>query len=226
MKVTNIWTGNWENALRGMRHPMESYAKSDSYMDTSVEWGSSNFYNVEQNFKIGPNDIDLAQRLIKAGSPHDKFLRQIFVSMDITAPLYFWKEMDQYRVGCTTNSTSTMHKLATTPITINCFEIDDYDKEWFDSTGTEASCDTWIKDNIIYFLESLRQKYLETKDIRYWKELIRWLPESWLQTRTWTADYSVVRSIIKQRENHKLSEWKTFIDYCKTLPYSQQFLFI
>ena len=225
MKVTNIWTGNWENALRGMRHPMESYAKSDSYMDTSVEWDSSNFYNVEQNFKIGPNDIDLAQRLIKAGSPHDKFLRQIFVSMDITAPLYWWKEMDQYRVGCTTNSTSTMHKLATTPITIDCFEIDDYDKEWFKSTGIEASCDTWINNNIIYFLESLRQKYLETKDIRYWKELIRWLPESWLQTRTWTADYSVLRNIIHWRQNHKLSEWQQFVNHCRSLPYADELLF-
>jgi len=225
MKVTNIWTGNWENALRGMRHPMESYAKCDSYMDTSVEWDSSNFYNVEQNFKIGPNDIDLAQRLIKAGSPHDKFLRQIFVSMDITAPLYWWKEMDQYRVGCTTNSTSTMHKLATTPITIDCFEIDDYDKEWFKSTGIEASCDTWINNNIIYFLESLRQKYLETKDIRYWKELIRWLPESWLQTRTWTADYSVLRNIIHWRQNHKLSEWQQFVNHCRSLPYADELLF-
>lgn len=89
MKFENTWTGNWENAFRGLRHPMESYAKSDSYMDTSVEWGSSNFYKVEQNFKIGPNDMDLAQRMIKAGTPNDKFLRQIFVSVDITAPLYW-----------------------------------------------------------------------------------------------------------------------------------------
>lgn len=89
MEFSNTWTGNWENAFHGLRHPLESYARSDSYMDTFVEWGSSNFYNVEQSFKIGPNDMDLAQRMIKAGSPNDKFLRQIFVSVDITAPLYW-----------------------------------------------------------------------------------------------------------------------------------------
>lgn len=135
------------------------------------------------------------------------------------------KEMDTYKIGTTANSTSTMHKLASTPITIDCFETDDFDKEWFTSTGTEAECDTWIISNIILFLEQLRQKYLETKDIRYWKELIRWLPESWLQTRTWTADYEVLRNIVHWRSKHKLTEWHQFVDFIKTLPYAEELIF-
>ena len=132
--------------------------------------------------------------------------------------------MDTYKVGTTANSTSTMHKLATTPITLDCFEIDDFDREWLKNTGEEAAADTWIED-IIFLLENLREKYLETKDIRYWKELIRWLPESWLQTRTWTANYAVLRNIIHWREGHKLTEWASFIGWCKTLPYANELLF-
>lgn len=241
MKFERAWTGNWENAFHGLRHPMESYARSDSYMDTSVEWGSSNFYNVEQNFKIGPNDLDLAQRMIKAGTPNDKFLRQIFVSVDITAPLYIWKELDTYKIGTTANSTSTMHKLATTPITLDCFEIDDYESEIFvnkiDQSGLderakkEGYIDHWhisnfVEDILIEKLEDLRVMYNQTKDIKYWKELIRWLPESWLQTRTWTANYAVLRNVVHWRKNHKLKyEWDSFIQWCKTLPYAEELIF-
>ncbi len=263
MKFERSWTGNWENAFHGLRHPMESYAKSDSRFgigDNDV-WLDSEAnevaYEYIDNWKderidpnkgeimeklldngclrygkyacdyafLGPNDIDLAQRMIKAGTPNDKFLRQIFVSVDITAPLYWWKEMDTYKVATTANSTSTMHKLASTPITLDCFETDDFDYEWFKSTGIEPSCDTWINDNIIYFLEELRQKYLETKDKRYWKELIRWLPESWLQTRTWTANYATLRNIIRWRSDHKLTEWHQFVDWCRALPYAEELLF-
>ena len=227
MKFTNTWTGNWENAFRGLRHPMESYAKSDSYMDTSIEWGSSNFYNVEQNFNIGPNDMDLAQRMIKAGSPNDKFLRQIFVSVDITAPLYWWKEMDTYKVATVANSTSTMHKLASTPITKDCFEMDDYvgslkvyDKEPYNID--DYVDDIW--DNIIDYCETLRKRYLETKDQKYWKELIRILPESWLQTRTWSANYAVLRQIFHWRKSHKLTEWWSFCDWIRSLPYAEQLI--
>jgi len=226
MKFENTWTGNWENAFRGLRHPMESYTKSDSYMDTSVEWGSSNFYNVEQNFKIGPNDLDLAQRMIKAGSPNDKFLRQIFVSVDITAPLYWFKEMDTYKVATVANSTSTMHKLASTPITLDCFEMDDYQNvKMYDREPYNLDQDTddmW--DSIVCYCETLRQLYLETKDIKYWKELIRVLPESWLQTRTWTANYSTLRNIYHWRKDHKLTEWHQFCDWVKTLPYANELL--
>ena len=233
MKFERSWTGNWENAFHGLRHPMESYAKSDS------EFGLETLEYIRDKEKIqvdgelgeyaaiGPNDIDLAQRMIKAGTPNDKFLRQIFVSVDITAPLYWWKEMDTYKVATTANSTSTMHKLASTPITLDCFETDDcenlkiYDREPY-------NMDTYMSDvweQLTEICETLRQLYNETKDIRYWKELIRLLPESWLQTRTWTADYATLRNIIHWRQGHKLTEWHQFIEWCKELPYAEELLF-
>jgi len=236
MRFEHTDTYNWENAMRGLRHPMESYDKADTmWYDDTVE----NEYkcrnqalDVDSKYckflGIGPNDMDLAQRMIKAGSPNDKFLRQIFVSIDITAPLYLWKELDQYRVGCTTNSTSTMHKLATTPITIDCFEMDDYDCSLKMYDREPYNIDYYIDDVwdcIIDYCETLRKRYLKTKDKRYWKELIRILPESWLQTRTWTANYAVLRNIIHWRQNHKLSEWQQFIDHCRTLPYANELLF-
>ena len=217
MKFEKSWTGNWENAFRGLRHPYESYAKSDS-----------EFLNYGTMFKLGPNDLELAQRMIKAGTPNDKFLRQIFVSVDIIAPLYWWKEMDTYKVGTTANSTSTMHKLASTPITPDCFEMDDFNNGLVIEDDNNPTFIVTINDRAGAFidaLEKLRLKYLETKDKRYWKELIRWLPESWLQTRTWTADYAVLRNIIHWREGHKLTEWASFIDWCHTLPYADELLF-
>jgi hypothetical protein len=183
--------------------------------------------------------MDLAKRLIAAGPEHRKFLRQIFVNVDITAPLYWWKEMDKYQIGITTNSESTMHKLASTPITLECFEIGDYEPALTIMTGTDKDmCETIIstadivgvdeRDNhqtIISFLEALRLMYLETKDKRYWKELVRWLPESWLQMRTTTMNYETVRNICHQRAGHKLSEWNSFIEWAHTLPYAQDLIF-
>ena len=208
MKFEYSSTYNWENALRGMRHPLESYAKSDSTFN-----GDS--------VCLGENDLNLAQRLIAAGTPHDKFMRQIFVSVDITAPLYWFKEADTYKVGTTANSTSSMHRIASTPITLDCFETDD-----FDNNIIEQLNDPYLIQiqGIIGFLETLRQKYLETKDIRYWKELIRWLPESWLQTRTWTADYEVLRNIYFQRQCHKLTEWHSFCKWVESLPYAKELI--
>ena len=227
MKFERAWTGNWENAFCGLRHPMESYAKSDSDFgfcealeDGDVIIKENN--NIFEAANIGPNDLDLAQRMIKAGTPNDKFLRQIFVSIDITAPLYWWKEMDTYKVGTTANSTSTMHKLASTPITLDCFEIDDYEPrlQLIDPIHVDIRISQFIED-----LEQLRQLYNQTKDIRYWKELIRWLPESWLQTRTWTADYSVLRNIYHWRKNHKLTEWHQFCDFIvNNLPYGKELI--
>lgn len=167
---------------------------------------------------IGPKDLDLAHRMIKAGSSDRKFLRQIGVSVDITAPLYWWKEADTYKVGTVANSTSTMHKLATTPITIDCFEIDDLNDENLQIGN--YNCLKFMYNQIIDDCESLRQKYLETKDKRYWKELIRWLPEGWLQTRTWTANYEILRNIYFQRQHHKLTEWHRFCKWIESLPYS------
>ena len=264
MKFEHVWTGNWKNAFRGLRHPMESYDKSDSKFGIApVDWLGDIQQIVEQKYInswekyhgelsvpdkheifefldensgldydpmqecydyafIGPADMDLAQRMIRAGSPNDKFLRQIFVSVDITAPLYWWKEMDTYKVATVANSTSTMHKLASTPITLDCFETDDYNSDI--AYPEDPSMPTPL--GIIQYCERLRQIYLETKDIRYWKELIRWLPESWLQTRAWSANYAVLRQIIHWRKGHRLKyEWDSFIKWCQSLPYSQELLF-
>lgn len=188
------------------------------------------------------DDLKLGAKLSKAGASDRKFLRQIFVSIDITAPLYWWKEMDQYKVGTVTNSQSTMHKLSTTPITMDCFECGDYNPHLIIDSGVDESGDTpfnyeypledfidsssdfYYENTLIKFLEQLRLKYLETKDKRFWKELIRWLPESWLQMRTWTANYEVLRNIYHQRKNHKLSEWRAFCEFIETLPYAKEFI--
>ena len=179
---------------------------------------------------IGPNDMKLAKRLIAGGGEHRKFLRQIFVSVDITAPLYWWKEFDTYKVGTTANSTSTMHKLASTPITLDCFETDDYNDmvDIFNNPSPmEYPLHDFIScpDGLLDMLESLRVKYNETKDKRYWKELIRWLPNGWLQTRTVTMNYENLRNMYHQRKNHKLTEWHSFCTWVEEcLPYSKEFI--
>ncbi len=213
MKFSNTSVMNFENSFRGLRNPLESWRKNDT---------------VEENGKvvIGENDLGLAQRLIKAGSEHRKFMRQIFVSVDITAPLYWWKEFDTYKVGTTANSTSTMHKLATTPITDECFEMDDYDAVIMLDEGIVETETLW--NNIISTLEGMRQVYLRTKDKRIWKEMIRLLPSSWLQTRTVTMTYENLLAMCSkgQRRFHKLTEWsKSFIDWARTLPYAQELIF-
>lgn len=223
MKFENTSVFNFDGAFRGMRNPMNSWSKSDSYWEQTTKFEDG--YRVFE-YRIGHEDLALAQKLIKAGSEHRKFMRQIFVCIDITAPLYWWKEFDTYKVGTVANSTSTMHKLASTPITKDCFEMDDFeDVSDIDTFGFVS--DWW--DNNIYYLEALRQKYNETKDIRYWKELIRLLPESWLQKRTVTFDYENLLAVCSkgQRRFHKLTEWsKAFIDWARTLPYAQELIFI
>ena len=222
MKIENTEVWGFEHSLRGMRNPKNSWNRSDSYQ--------SDFTNDGKNgFVIGENDIKLAQTLIKAGNEHRKFMRQIFVSVDITAPLYWWKEFDTYKVGTVANSTSTMHKLATTPIMLDCFEIDDYDRNLSltDNTKDDDGLDniSTFEEDIIYVLENIRQKYLETKDKRYWKELVRWLPESWLQKRTITMNYENVRNMYFQRRNHKLTEWsESFIKWVESLPYAEELI--
>lgn len=213
---------NFEGALRGMRNPKESWQKIDSYWVYDIDLK-------QPVYRFGFNDLKLAQSLIRAGSEHRKFMRQIFVSVDITAPMYWWKEFDTYKVGTVANSTSTMHKLASTPITIDCFEMDDFEEVNIDciSQYVENNYDWW--NYVITACEYLRQKYNETKDIRYWKELIRLLPESWLQKRTITFDYENLLAICSrgQRRFHKLTEWSNaFISWARTLPYAQDLIFI
>ena len=252
MKFENIRVMNFENALRGMRNPLESYHLSDTYHGFAPDI-PDHIYEERTNgqeyeilsrdsclaydepivefLSIGPNDMKLAQNLIKAGSEHRKFMRQIFVNVDITAPLYWWKEFDTYKIGTTANSTSTMHKIASKPISLDCFETDDYNErlELIDPISIDIRVDNFIDD-----LEQLRQKYLETKDKRYWKELVRWLPESWLQTRTVTMNYENLYTIVRQRYWHKLNEWSgrddpnndNFIQFVKTLPYANDFIFL
>lgn len=177
-----------------------------------------NKYNVCEYAFIGPKDMELAQTLIRGGSEHRKFMRQIFVTADITASIYYFKEFDTYKINTVANSTSTMHKLASKPITLDCFETGDmkeFEKEDF--------------QDIIDKCEKLRLKYIETKDIEIWKALVRILPESWLQTRTITMNYENLLNICKQRKNHKLHhEWvESFIDsFAKTLPYAEDFIFL
>ena len=225
MKFENTEVWGFKHALRGMRNPMNSWDKSDSDWEF-IEDPSIINPNDEVKFVVGENDMKLAQKLIRSGSEHRKFMRQIFVSVDITAPLYWWKEFDTYKVGTVANSTSTMHKLASTPITIGCFETDDCN---WDVTPTETNI-------FIEALEQLRQDYFETKDKRYWKELIRWLPEGWLQTRTVTLNYENLLAMCSkgQRRFHKLNEWSgvdnpdkpNFITWARTLPYAKELLFI
>ncbi|OUQ56485.1 hypothetical protein B5E58_10650 [Tyzzerella sp. An114] len=187
---------NFENAIRGARNPMNSWNRMDS------------FYDENGNFIMGENDRDLAKRLVKAGNDHRKFIRQIFVSVDITAPLYWWKEYDTYKVGTVANSTSTMHKITSKP-----FSIDDF------------SCDRMNDDtvkqmeNVIAHLEKLRLEFLETKDKTIWYSIIQFLPSSYNQMRTCTLNYENILNIYYARKNHKLDEWHKFCDWIKDLPY-------
>lgn len=228
MKIKNVEVTGFEAAFRSMRNPLESWDRADS------KYWLPNMYQEEYEeivgediiwdpYHLGENDKKLAKKLIMAGTEHRKFLRYIHVSFDITAPLYFFKEFDTYKIGTVANSTSTMHKLADTPITLECFEMDDYQEmEWEDSEGfMENYNSSFVWDTLVDALETLRKKYNETKDRRYWKELIRLLPESWLQTRTIDLNYEVLRSIYEQRFGHRLKEWDQFLAVIETLPYSE-----
>jgi hypothetical protein len=232
MKFEDTSVYNIYNAILGARNPKNSWDKSDSIF--------KGFNGKIENTEIGENDLKLAQSLIRAGSEHRKFMRQIFISVDITAPLYWWKEFDTYKVGTVSDSTSTMHKLADTPITKERFEMDDFDNfdcdfirrgnvfDYFQIENVRFDNET-IWEEFCVILEFLRQKYLETKDKRYWKELIRLLPESWLQKRTVTMSYENVFYMYNQRcvHPHKLTEWsKTFKEWVETLPYAKELLCI
>lgn len=203
LNVKNINVMNLENALRGARNPMNSWGKSDSHYDS------------KGLFIIGQNDLTLAKKLCKAGSDHRKFLRQIFVSIDINAPLYWWKEFDTYKVGTVANSTSTMHKIHSQEFTLNHFSCDQM---------TEKTKEQMIL--LIKYLEDLRTKYLEAKDKQYWYDIIQLLPSSYNQLRTCTFNYETMINIYNSRKNHKLQEWHTFCQWIETLPYAKELILL
>lgn len=229
MKFEGTKVFGLENTLVGMRLPMnKNYEEAQSKCDSVIEHNVD--HEFDNNVKAGEKDLDLMKRLIKAdvsggtGQPNSKFLRMIHVQVAITGPLYWWKEMDTYKVGTTANSTSTMHKLANYPITKECFEMDDFiDMDVsVPDVGDYSINSAW--NSLISECESLRQKFNETKDKKYWKELIRILPESWLQTRMWDADYATLRNIYKWRKNHKLTEWHSFCGWIEMLPYAKELI--
>ena len=282
MKFRKINVSNFEGAFRGMRNPLDSWAKSDSEFgignvdmtdeaeqevadawianeeqlnNKKYEEYSDDYEDVYADYVnwledegilknilngrngeiceyafIGPKDLDLAQRLIKSGPEHCKFLRQIQVSVDITAPLYWWKEFDTYKVGTTANSTSTMHTLCKSPITKDKFAFDYDSGDIIVSQGKSIDGEwelvfTDYIDDIIDMCENLRKKYCITNDKRYWRALVQILPEAFLQTRTVTLSYANLRNIYFQRRAHKLTEWRDeFIEFIKSLPYAYELI--
>ena len=198
IKLERTSVMNFENALRGMRNPMNSWDKSDSVFSPAL--------------CIGPNDLDLAQRLVKAGSDDRKFLRQIFVSVDVTAPLYWWKEYDTYKVGTVANSTSTMHKIHAKP-----FSREDFSCERMSEIAL------YCLDRVIDTLELSRQEYIASKDVQFWHDMIQLLPTSYNQMRTCTLNYENLINIYYARRYHKLPEWHDFCYWIEGLPYFEEF---
>lgn len=198
IKLEHTRVMNLEGAIRGARNPMNSWSRSDSA------------YDGNGSYVLGPNDLDLARRLCKAGSDHRKFIRQILVSVDITAPMYWWKEFDTYKVGTVANSTSTMHKIHSKP-----FELDDFSHDHL-SPEAEAALLSFLS-----FLEQRRQSFVSTKNRADWYDLIQLLPSSYNQTRTVTMNYENLVNMYFARRNHKLMEWHDYCDWILTLPYTR-----
>ncbi|RZT02418.1 hypothetical protein [Cuneatibacter caecimuris] len=192
---------NLENAIRGARNPMNSWARSDSY------------YNEKGEYVLGENDLGLAVRLARAGSDHRKYLRMVFVSADITAPLYWWKEYDTYKVATAANSTSTMHKIHSKPFTLEDFSHDHLTPDAL-----------LLLEQFVVQLEKIRLRYLETKSKEDWYDLIQLLPSSYHQMRTCTFNYETLINIYHARKAHKLQEWHTFCDWVRTLPYAKELI--
>lgn len=190
---------NFHNAMRGARNPLNSWNRMDSHISD------------EGDFVFGENDLGLAKRLINAGTDHRKFIRQIFISVDITAPLYWWKEYDTYKVGTVANSTSTMHKIHSKE-----FDVDDFSHDHLTDGARK------VLDNIIVSLEDMRKEYVETKDKEIWYSIIQLLPESYNQTRTCTLNYENVIYMYISRKHHKLEEWHTFCRWVEELPYFRE----
>ena len=203
IKIERTSVMNLDNAIRGARNPMNSWGRSDSTYD---EKGA---------FILGPNDLNLARQLAVSGSDHRKYLRMVFVSVDITAPLYWWKEYDTYKVGTVANSTSTMHKIHSSPFSRSDFSCDRM------SEGALACL-----DNVIAYLEEARMRYNDTKDKVHWHDMIQLLPASYNQMRTCTMNYENLINIYYARRGHKLPEWHVFCEWIENLPYAQQLILV
>lgn len=201
LTLKNTSVMNFENAIRGARNPMNSWGRIDSHTEP------------DGSFVFGPNDLDLAMRLAKAGSDHRKYLRMIFVSVDVTAPLYWWKEYDTYKVATVANSTSTMHKIHSKPFSMDDFSCDHM------TDGTKKFMETVVAE-----LENIRLRFKETKSKDDWYDMIQLLPSSYNQMRTCTFNYETLINIYRARKNHKLAEWHTFCDWIETLPYAEQLI--
>lgn len=210
IRIENTEVYGWEAAIRGMRNPLNSWDRSDSVFDFDVyDEGSGNVLeHVEA--KVGPNDHDLMMRLAKAGSEHAKYRRMVNVTCDITAPLYWWKEFDTYKVGTVANSCSTMHKL-----TANELELSDFSHDRIDGCTLANLMST------IDFLNENRDDFIRTKDKRYWWNIVQSLPSSYNQKRTVQMNYEVLASMYRQRKGHKLDEWESFRAWIRQLPYSE-----
>ena len=217
IKIDNIEVFGWESTIRGMRNPMNSWEKSDSYWD---------FPEYPDIFVIGNNDLKLMQSLIRAGTDHSKFMRMINVTMDITAPMYFNKELDTYKVGTVRNSCSTMHKIHSKKFTLDDFSHEHlienlYNVEGFLDVKEPLGV---LQQDIIPMLNFYRERYLKTKDKKYWWQMIQLLPSSYNQKFTWQANYQVLRNIYFSRKNHRLDEWHDFCSIIEELPYSQELI--
>lgn len=226
IEITRVDIQGWEAAVRGMRNPLNSWLKSDSYdaylfeeefqedkekgiIGPNCQWKPLEV-KCGCTYRVGDNDFDLMKRLAKAGTDHRKFMRMITIYCDILAPLYWWKEFDTYKVGTVANSCSTMHM-----IQAKGFTLDDFSNEHMDEQSIQTL--TWT----IETLEANRQAYLETKDKDYWWQMIQLLPSSYNQKRTVMLNYEVLANMYKSRKNHKLDEWRIFCDWIKMLPYSE-----
>ena len=231
LKIENTEVMGWEAAIRGMRNPMNSWDKSDSRFDSYDDCGDCAHCNLRFDEcpaqQIGHDDLDLMTRLRNAGTDHRKFMRMITVYLDITAPLYWWKEFDTYKVGTVANSCSTMHKIHEKEFTLDDFSCehlyaeDEIDGMYYSTTAEEEFTSTDVLKVVIESLNNYRKMYLATKDKKEWWQMIQLLPSSYNQKRTVMLNYEVLANIYKSRKNHKLDEWIEFCKWIETLPYSE-----
>ena len=237
LKIENVEVAGWEAAIRGMRNPKNSWAKSDShwdYVNQGPEYLTVAHFD-DADFNIGPNDKKLMSTLRNAGTDHRKFMRMITVYLDITAPLYWWKEFDTYKVGTVANSCSTMHKIADKEFTLADFSCEHLDREpyhrnWIESVIVDEDITSphkvWMTPFdvlrcTIEMLNAYRENYLETKDKQDWWQMIQLLPSSYNQKRTVMLNYEVLANMYKSRRNHKLDEWRAFCEWIENLPYAE-----